>query len=153
MTKEQYKHERCIRCSYHADCGYRIRNMECDILDGIDAAFEAGRENAAMNPPRTVYICGPVSGLEESRVRENFSRAEASVRDSERIPVSPLNNGLGWDAPWEDHVRASLAMMLKCDSVLALPGWEESRGCKLEITVAKELGMEVTFAQKNTDRI
>ena len=40
-------------------------------------------------------------------------------------------------------MRASLQNVLQADLVLLLPGWQRSRGARLEITVARAIGCEV----------
>ena len=40
-------------------------------------------------------------------------------------------------------MREDLLLLLECDKVSVLPGWRESKGARLEVFVASELGMEV----------
>lgn len=47
--------------------------------------------------------------------------------------------------PWECWMKASLCMMLTCEAVLLLPGWENSRGATIEHDLAKQCGMQVSF--------
>lgn len=54
----------------------------------------------------------------------------ASVRD---VP--------GWG--WAQYMRSGLNMLLTCDGVGLLHGWERSRGAQLEVHIAQQLGMEV----------
>jgi len=50
------------------------------------------------------------------------------------------------DLPREEYLRLDLAMLTQCDAITLLPGWEDSRGAKLEYLVACELGCEVIDA-------
>lgn len=101
------------------------------------------------NTTNRTYICGPITGLTEESVRTNFRLAEQNLKNKGLTPISPLNNGLPWDAPWTEHVKASLKMMLDCNSLFVLKGWENSNGCNLEINIAKKLGMPVSYEQDN----
>ena len=42
-------------------------------------------------------------------------------------------------------MRLGLRGLLDCDEIVMLPGWERSRGARLEHLVAVELGMTVTL--------
>jgi hypothetical protein len=47
----------------------------------------------------------------------------------------------GWE--WVDYMRRGLRQMLTCDGVATLPGWEGSRGARIEVDLAYDLGMPV----------
>lgn len=144
MTSKEYQQNYCSRCRYHADCGFLHRNLKCDLLDELGEAFDAGKDSA--HAAATTYICGPITGHDEAVVRRRFADAADGLRKRGLVPVSPLDNGLPWNAPWEDHVKTSLRMMLCCDGLYVLEGWEDSRGCRLEVKLARDLAMNVTFA-------
>lgn len=38
-------------------------------------------------------------------------------------------------------MRADLRALLDCDVVALLPGWEQSRGARREVSIADDLGM------------
>ena len=44
---------------------------------------------------------------------------------------------------WEDYMRDDLTALLTCTHIVMLPGWEQSRGARLEKYVAEHLGMSV----------
>ena len=70
-----------------------------------------------------------------------FARAEEELRGRGYDPVNPFNNGVSLDAPYEDHMRADLRMLLGCDGIYLLRGWMASRGACLERTVAEACGL------------
>ena len=51
-----------------------------------------------------IYISGKISGEDRQLVREKFACAVQRVRDMGHEPVSPLDNGLGWEDQWRDHM-------------------------------------------------
>ena len=47
----------------------------------------------------------------------------------------------GW--AWEEYLRRDLKVLLDCEAVATLPGYELSRGATLEVGVALQLNMRV----------
>lgn len=45
------------------------------------------------------------------------------------------------DVNWSAYMRSDIAALIKCDAIILLAGWENSRGAKLEHHIASELGM------------
>jgi hypothetical protein len=45
--------------------------------------------------------------------------------------------------PWADYMHLSLREILaaRVDSVIMLPGWENSKGAKIEVAVAREMNI------------
>lgn len=90
-----------------------------------------------------VYISGAISNRDPDEVRKDFERVEKLLSSLGWEVVNPLANGLTDAHTWEEHMRADLHLLLECDKVAMLPGWRESKGARLEVFVATELGMEV----------
>lgn len=72
-----------------------------------------------------------------------FARAEEELRVRGYAPVNPFNNGVSLDAPYEDHMRADLRMLLDCDGIYLLRGWESGRGACLGRAVAAACGLSI----------
>jgi hypothetical protein len=93
-----------------------------------------------------IYISGPISSPDPERVKANkakFSEAESILRELGHEPVNPVNNGLPDDASWAQHMRADIKMMMDCTHVAVLPGWENSKGARIEVYLAGQLEMPV----------
>lgn len=95
---------------------------------------------------RRIYVSVPISGRDPETVRRHVARAERRIRASHFEPVSPLANGLPPSAPWAAHMREDLRLLLTCDAIVMLPGWQSSDGCCLELQVAARLGLDVGIA-------
>lgn len=59
-----------------------------------------------------------------------------------------INNGLPKSAPYGRHMRKDLRMLLDCDAIYMLCGWERSKGATIEKAVAYSCGMEMIFEKK-----
>lgn len=105
----------------------------------------------------TVYLAGPMTGYPDYN-RGGFEAAERYAVERGWRPVSPQNTDpshagtcpdgerhttAAGSHPYPCWIKSSLRMMLGCDAVLMLPGWEKSRGASLERVVAEGCAMRV----------
>lgn len=44
---------------------------------------------------------------------------------------------------WNDCMRSAITKMLECDAISLLDGWENSKGAKIELEIAKKLSMPI----------
>ena len=88
-----------------------------------------------------LYISGPITGV--PNYKENFVKAKAILKQTEYEVVNPCDVLLGDNATWEDYMKADIPLMLACNGVAVLPGWEASAGARLEIDIAQRLNMPV----------
>lgn len=92
-----------------------------------------------------VYLSGPMSGLPENN-RPVFDRAAEVLRSWGLEVVNPADvdrerPGLMWVEYMEVAQRAVLDPLV--EAVVLLPGWEESRGARLEVMWAHRRGLAV----------
>lgn len=108
---------------------------------GAEGIVVANRIESSMIAGCRCYVSGPMTGI-ESFNRPAFFAAEelllamgaASVYNPARHP-----DGLSWD----DYMRLDLAGMRDCAVFVRLPGWESSRGARIENDLAVMGGMVV----------
>lgn len=91
------------------------------------------------------YIAGKVTGLPEEVYQANFRRAEISVTILGYEPVNPIALPHDHDGEWSDYMREAITEMLSCGALYALRDWEDSRGARIEIQLAKDLGMPIIY--------
>lgn len=90
------------------------------------------------------YLSGPMTGIAEhnypafrAAAKELRGRGYRILSPHEEEPCTDHENPM----PWSFYIRRDLlAMLLQCDSVAFLPGWETSAGAQLEYSVAKACG-------------
>ena len=93
---------------------------------------------------RIIYISGPITGIPEGN-RPAFAAMAAQLRADGHTVINPheLFREVFRPLTWEDYMRDDLTALLTCTHLVMLPGWEQSRGARLEKYVAEHLGMSV----------
>lgn len=97
-----------------------------------------------MRPLQLVYVAGPFSAPTAWGIELNIRRAEALGREVAHLgayPVMPHANMRGYwvdEAPYEFWIAGTLQLMRRCDAVIVVPNWQESRGTRDEITAAAD---------------
>lgn len=93
----------------------------------------------------TLYVAGPMTGLPEYNYpafdKATVDLAYAGYRVLNPVTTEKLNPTPGTPQPWEWYMRHALRMVLAADGIAVLPGWEGSRGARLEVYVARCLDM------------
>lgn len=90
-----------------------------------------------------VYISGPISGLPLETVYNNFTNAEIRLQEEGYEVVNPLNNGLPRESTWNEHMRADLKLLLDCDAIYLLKGYQNSKGAMIEYDLARILHFDI----------
>jgi hypothetical protein len=97
---------------------------------------------------KKIYISGAISGLDPEVVKQKFGEAEDRLQNQGWQTVNPLKNGLPAESTWEQHMGKDIELLLGCDAIAMLPGFSKSRGAKIELAVAREIGIEVIIVRK-----
>lgn len=90
-----------------------------------------------------LYIAGPMTGLPEFNYPA-FHAAAAAWRALGWEVMNPAENfGGSMGMPYPDYIRNDLADLMSSTAVAFLPGWEASKGAKLERHVAEVLELSL----------
>lgn len=87
-----------------------------------------------------LYLAGPMTGINDFNYPA-FDTTAAKLRDAGFEVVSPTQNGLPRNAPWSHHMRADIPMVLGCEGVALMEGWQRSEGAQLEHKIALATGI------------
>ena len=91
-----------------------------------------------------IYIAGPMTGLPEL----NFPafHAEAAFLRALGFEVeNPAENPAPPCGSWLGYMRMAIVQVARCDAVVMLPGWNDSRGALVEHDLAQGLGLDVIY--------
>ncbi|SFP14836.1 DUF4406 domain-containing protein [Pseudomonas sp. NFPP28] len=93
---------------------------------------------------KRIYLSGPMTNMLDLNF-PLFNSTAASLRAAGHSVINPaeLNPDPG---TWNDCMRRDIAALMNCDTVATPPGWEHSKGARLEVLIAERLGMAVVKA-------
>lgn len=96
------------------------------------------------------YLSGPMSNYPEHNFPA-FTEACRILRDEYALTVispheipHPEPDGTG-SLPHDIYLRRDIVALLNCQGIVMLRGWPESKGACLELSVALQLGMWVSY--------
>jgi hypothetical protein len=102
---------------------------------------------------KLVYVAGKYSDKTLHDTFDNVRTAEKVARDlwKEKIPcICPHKNAEMFDdiASWKTFMDGSIEILKRCDALLAVSNWKNSKGAKLEIKYAQKNNIPVFFKTK-----
>jgi hypothetical protein len=106
----------------------------------IPSSVNKGQVLTVSNKP-TLYLAGPMTGYPDWNF-PLFNRTAADLRRLGYRVLNPADNGLD-ETDWTVCMRRAIAMLIQADALALLPGWQESKGARLEHIIASALGMDV----------
>lgn len=98
-----------------------------------------------------VYISGPITGIDFGN-RFAFMCARSALELCGYEAVDPSEVQLDDEASWSDYMRADLKLLLDCDFIYMLDGWEDSKGARIERELAENLGIEEIDLDQESER-
>lgn len=92
-----------------------------------------------------IYIILPIAGHDIEEVVASCIYVSGVIQAKGHTPVSPLDVSPDPDATYAEHMGNDIEALLNCDAVLFLPGYQKSKGCRLEYEAAVIYGKEMYF--------
>ena len=90
-----------------------------------------------------LYISGPMSGHPELNFPAFFA-AETKLRSFGFDVINPASiQPLDPAKSWRDYMREDIRALIDCEGVATLLGWGVSKGARLEVEIARMLGMTI----------
>lgn len=89
-----------------------------------------------------IYISLPITGHDIEEVEAQTIFASGVIEKKGHTAVNPLYV-CAIDDSYEAHIGADIIALMRCEAVLFLQGWKESKGCKLEYQAAKIYGKTI----------
>ncbi|NIF51427.1 DUF4406 domain-containing protein [Burkholderia sp. Ax-1724] len=92
-----------------------------------------------------IYVAGPMTGIPDLNFPA-FHAAAARLRAEGHEVINPAEINADPTAAWAACMRADIRELVTCEAIYLLPGFEDSRGARLERHIAVELGMTILYA-------
>lgn len=90
-----------------------------------------------------IYIAGQVTGLPREKAKKNFMRGHVLLTSNGFDPVNPLHCIPNNESCNKKAMEKLLPILLRCDGIMMLNGWEFSHGAKIEYQLAQFAGPKV----------
>lgn len=85
-----------------------------------------------------LYISGPITGDKEYKLKFRAAAQQLEARGYDVVNPAELDDVLPVKSmTHEEIMRTCLDLLLQCDAVVTLPGWESSLGCQREVGFAE----------------
>lgn len=98
-----------------------------------------------IDQSRRWYLGGPMTGYDEFNYPA-FAHAEEfltnewglKIRSAHKVDMTGVEN-----PEWDDYMKRTVRMLLECDGAIFLQGWPQSKGARVEMDVAIDLGYPI----------
>jgi len=94
-----------------------------------------------------VYISGKITGLDLEYAKSLFDEAQMYLQNEYGCTIVnpmvavPYKEG----KTWEQYMLDDINLLFGCDAVFMLKNWEDSRGARVECSIAKEMSKTILF--------
>lgn len=83
-----------------------------------------------------------MTGFNKPAFREAAQAADKDPRVDSYVNPADVDPGV-LDPQWIDYMKADIKELLECNAIAMLKGSKESKGARLELKIAEELGFDV----------
>ena len=95
---------------------------------------------------KKVYISGKISGLEFADAYSNFEFAEKYINLlNNHVAVNPMKLEHVHDQSWESFMLEDIKALFECDAIYMLKNWGNSKGARIERSIAIETNIEIIY--------
>ncbi len=102
------------------------------------------------------YISGPYSGTTKSVVGRNIKKASRIAQEIWKlggVAICPHTNCAFFEGDYELFLLGDLRLLELSDAIIMIPGWEKSRGSRVELERAKALNLNIFYWPNDKEKI
>jgi len=92
-----------------------------------------------------IYIAGPITGYDLNERKREFDFNQSLLEVEGFEVVNPMALPHNHDKSWESYMRECIAALITCDEIFMLKNWRASKGARIEMYIAFEMGMKIIF--------
>jgi hypothetical protein len=124
---------------------YTIENT--GTLEEYQKACRSLCDILGLTTRKTIYIAGPITGKPNyNQVAFLYAKTKLQAKGYEVI--SPLEIVEPGQLPWESYMKKDIPILIDCDEVYMLKGWNKSKGAALEHSLALNLNIPITYEEE-----
>ena len=97
---------------------------------------------------QNIYIAGKITGEDWKKTKAKFSYVQRILEEYGYNVENPCDHQIE-NGTWEGYMKQGLHAMLDCQGVFALDNWKQSRGARIEVQLALDLGMFVLYEDRD----
>jgi len=100
------------------------------------------------------YIIGKVTGCENNNL-EKFRKAQRIIEERESVRIDIPHEFIPDGTSWNEAMHISLCYLTSnaIKKVYVLDDFADSKGAKLELEVARAIGLEIVYLRENFEEI
>ncbi len=99
---------------------------------------------------KRIYIAGPMTGLPECNYPAFHAAAQQLRQQGHHVENPAESTQPPCGGTWLGWMRQAIVQLVSCDEICLLPGWEHSRGARVEFQLACGLGLRISHLQPLT---
>lgn len=93
-----------------------------------------------------IYISGQISDLPKHEAEFLFERAQMYLEGKGHEAVNPMN-GETPGLTWGQYMAKDFLLIENCQAMYMLANWQQSRGARIERSVADMLGLQIFYEE------
>lgn len=98
----------------------------------------------------SIYISGKITGLDLDVARSNFNAAEDELLTVGFSTINPMKECPYVEGKtWNEYMLDCIKLLFKCDAIYMLNNWMDSKGARIELSIAREMNIDIIFQKEN----
>lgn len=107
--------------------------------------LEERRKKMATKPK--IYLAGKITGLPVEDYTANFNYWKGHFQKLGFKVISPIDLPHKHADMWQEYMKEDIAAMVKCKYLFAMVGWQNSKGAKIEVELARALKINIYYQE------
>lgn len=101
---------------------------------------------------KKIYIAGKVTGEPPHKTALKFALAKRQIEKLGHQAVNPIEVVGDWECPWDLAMRKCIVALMDCDMIFMLEDYTSSQGARVELDLAKRLGITAIYKMAELTR-
>lgn len=111
---------------------------------------------------KVIYTAGPYNGTDHLDIKQhilNASKVAIECWKKGWAVICPHKNTGGYEGyegdgvDWNTWIKGDLEILKRCDAIVMVEDWEESKGANMELEKAKEWGLDIYYSVDEVPRV